>query len=279
MSFFKERQDKVMKRLLCFISLGIMLSVNSYLFAQVVPEKREIKLEVEPGKKTVQSITVENVFGEVVTIKAYLEDFEYQPTYNGTIDFKPLGSTPRSCGKWFSISPELFVVPSKAKQTITYSIDVPQEAKGDYYAVLFFEKSAPPGAMNYTGLNLVTRTGVKIILETPDKVRKATIQGIAINKSAIEGYLLNSGNVIEIGNATFYIMDKESIVSDRGDIQKVYLPAGEKVPFAIKISKKVPQGEHTLFINFDLSDGKALIKEVDFLKGETGIIKILKIRD
>lgn len=268
-----------MKRLLCLISLGIMLSVNSYLFAQVVPEKREIKLVVEPGEKNVQSITVKNISGEVVTIKAYLEDFEYGPTYNGIMDFKPLGSTPRSCGKWVSISPDFFIVPSKEKQTITYSINVPREAKGSYYTALFFEKSVPVGTMNYTGLNIVSRTAVTIILETPDKVRKAAIEGIVVNKSAIGGYLLNSGNVIEIGKATFYIMDNESIISDRGDIQKVYLPAGEKAPFAIKISKKVPQGEQTLFINFDLSDGRALIKEVDFSKDEVGNIKILKIRD
>jgi len=47
----------------------------------------------------------------------------------------------------------------------------------------------------------------------------------------------------------------------------------------VKVSEKVPSGKHTLMINFDAGEGKALIKEVDFSKDKSGALKILAERD
>ena len=268
-----------MKKLyLLFISLVICLSFYSLTYAQVIADKREMKLTIEPGQKFSDTITVENTSNKDITVKAYLEDVGYESPYNELKCCSPLGSTSYSSGKWVSITPDLFIIPKKAKQTITYNVNVPNNAKGGYYNILFLEVT-PNTAVGDKGISLVTRSGFPFFLETKDKKRSGKIEDISIAQDSIKGYLINSGNVILITQGTFYIMDEKGIVSDRGDIAKFYLPPEAKAPFTIKLSNQITKGKYTVVINFDLEEGKTLVKEVDFSKDASGEIKILKVRD
>lgn len=267
-----------MKRWVFFLSLVLCLSFNSFTFAQVSLDKREIKLDIQPGQETKGFIVVNNSSDKDVTLKTYFEDIEYKFPYLGTPSFLPLGSTPQSCGKWINLSPELVLIPAKSKQEVSYSIKVPSTIKGGYYGILWLERVAVP-ITGEKGVSLIIREGCKFFLETPDKIKEGKIDDIAVDKNSIKGDLLNSGNVLLISQGTFYIMNEKNIVSDRGDIQKFYLPEKAKVSFIVKVSKNVTQGKNTLFINFDLGAGKALVKEIDFSKDAAGNLKILKMRD
>lgn len=267
-----------MRKMVFFLATGFFLFISSPVSAQLVLDKRDIKLEVKSGEETSGSITVSNPSNTDVTIKAYFEDLIYTPPYLGSLILAPLDSNPRSCGKWITIPTPMFLVPAKGKQEVGYSIKVPKEAKGGYYAVLLFEKSASP-ISGEKGIGITERAGCIFSLETADKVRKSKIDDIIVGEDAIQGSFSNLGNVILISQGTFYIMGKDGLVADRGVVNKYYLPPGEKVPFTIKVSDKVLPGKYTLVINVDMEEGKTLIKEVDFSKDKTGSLKILAQRD
>lgn len=268
-----------MKKLLIFFSIAaIFLSFNSFVHAQIVPDAREIKLVINPGQETKGSLNLENLSDKDVTIKAYFEDFIYSAPYAGIKKFHPLGTLKRSCGKWISLLPENFILPAKTKQQVSYTIKVPKEAKGGYYGVLFFER-APTGSIGEKGISLVVRTGCSFFLETSDAIRKGEIKDIVADKGAISGSILNSGNVALISEGSFNIIDKKGMIFDRANIKKFYIPEQEQAKFTVNITDKVPAGNLTLVINFDLEGGKPIVKEVDFSKDKAGNLKILKIAD
>ncbi|MFH1458666.1 MAG: hypothetical protein ABIG31_05875 [Candidatus Omnitrophota bacterium] len=267
-----------MKKCIFFLSLGFLLLANSTVFAQLVLDKREIKVGAKRGETVSGSITVSNLYNKDVTLKAYCEDFMYKPPYRGFKTLLPLGSTPRSCGQWITLTTPLFIVPSKGKQEITYTIKVPQDAKGGYYAVLFFEKGGD-AISGEKGVGIKEKAGCAFYLETANKEKKAKIEDIAVSKDGIQGYLVNLGDCLLLSQGSFYAMDDKGIVADRGQIDKYYLPAGEKVLFSAKVSSNVPAGKYTLMINFEMEEGKTLIKEVDFSKDKAGSLKILAVRD
>jgi len=268
-----------MKKILIFLSIvATFLCVNSCTYAQVVPDKREIKLVVNPGQETKGSLILENLSDRDETIKAYFEDFIYSAPYAGIKKFHPLGTLKRSCGKWISIFPENFILPEKTKQQVSFTIKTPKEAKGGYYALLFFERGQA-AASSDKGIGLVVRTGVSLFVETADATRKGEIKEIIVEKGAISGTLLNSGNVVLISQGTFNIIDKKGMIFDRGNIKKFYIPEQEQAKFTVNVTDKLPVGSFTLVINFDLESGKPIIKEVDFSKDKAGNLKILKITD
>lgn len=267
-----------MKKLFFLLNLGVCISFYSLSFAQLSLNKREAKIEIQPGHVVKGSIVVNNSSNKVLLLNAYFEDFTFTSPYdNGAINFLPLGSVPQSCGKWFSILPDSFAIPAKTKQEITYSIKIPNTAKGGYYGMLWFERSAAKSGGK--GVGLVIREGCKFFLETQSNHKEAKIIDISVENGSIKGYLSNTGDVMLIAQYTSYIIDANNIISDRGAIQKYYLPAGEKALFDVKVSKNVLQGKNTLFLNFDLGDNKLLIKEIDFTKDSTGNLKIDKIKD
>ncbi|MFH0827046.1 MAG: hypothetical protein V1923_04070 [Candidatus Omnitrophota bacterium] len=267
-----------MKKSTFFLSGVLFLFFSSTAFAQLVLDKREIKIDAKPGETVSGSVTVSNLYGQAVTLKAYLEDFIYEAPFRGFKTVLPLGSTSRSFGKWVSITTPLFIVPSKSKQEVTYSVKVPQNALGGYYAVLFFEKG--DGAVSgEKGVGIKEKAGCALFLETTNKTKEAKINKLTVLEDRIESSLMNSGDCLLIAQGSYYIMDDKGIVADRGQMQKVYLPAGGEAAFSVKISEKVPSGKYNLVINFDTGEGKTFIKEADFSKDKAGSLKILTQRD
>ncbi len=267
-----------MKKSIFFLSGVLFLFFSSTAFAQLVLDKREFKIEAKPGETVTGAVTVTNLYNKDVTLKAYLEDFVYEPPYRGFKTVRPLGSTSRSFGKWVTLTTPLFIVPAKGKQEITFTIKVPPEAKGGYFAVLFFEKGEG-AVIGEKGVGIKEKAGCALLLETTNSDKRSKIDKIAATGAGIEGTLSNLGDCLLTAQGSYYMMDSKGIVADRGQIEKYYLPQGAGVLFSLKVSENVPSGKYTLMINFDTGDGKALVKEVDFSKDKAGALRILTERD
>jgi hypothetical protein len=267
-----------MKKILLILGMGILLC-HPNAYAQVTLDKGSIKVEAAPGEDVKGSINVANPSDKDITIKAYFQDFIYTSPYDGAMELHTLGTTERSCGKWVTLFPEEFIIPAKGSQEVNYSVKVPKDADGGYNGVLFFEKGIEPSAADKS-IGLILKRGCSFFVETKNKVKTAQIQEIALNpKDNLDGALFNSGNVILIAGGSYYLMDKDSSISDRGDIAKFYLPAKVKAPFVIKLDKKIPEGNYTLVVNFDLGEGKVAVKEIEIVKDETGKLILGKIND
>ncbi len=237
-----------------------------------------MKLNVQPGETVMNSLAVYNTSLEPIPVKVYWEDFIYVPPFDGKKNFLPAGSTDYSLNKWMTFSPTEFTLPANSKKKITYSMKVPQDIRGGYYGVLFFENGVP-NKQAITGVRIVSRVGCLFFVEAKDKTKKAKINNIKVVHNHVAGSFLNSGNVILIPEGVYYFMSKEETVVDRGEIQKLYLPPQAIGTFTLDLPKKLPEGKYTLVITFDLQDGDSVVKEIDFSLDPLGQIKILQERD
>ncbi|MCK5393036.1 MAG: hypothetical protein KAI91_01770, partial [Candidatus Omnitrophica bacterium] len=134
--------------------------------------------------------------------------------------------------------------------TINYTVNAPRDISGGYYGVLFIE-TIPQG--NTQMLRIVTRTGCLFFIETMDSIKKGEICDIIAGENSINLNLKNSGNVVLIPEATYYIMSEEGMVVGRGKIEKCYLPSEKKFPFVIKL-QDILSGNYSIVLTYDLSD-------------------------
>ena len=157
---------------------------------------------------------------------------------------------------------------------------MPESASGGYYAVLFFETSL--GQIEQTSGNrllVLGRIGSLFLVETNNSVKKAEIGGLKAHAGSIDASFKNTGNVLLKAQGTYFIMDTEGMVRDRGKIEDIFIFPGDETHFSIKISPNLDAGEYTLVNNFDLQGGDVLVKEVDIMKHTDSSLEILAVRD
>ncbi len=267
----------MMKKL--YIALGFLFLWNAAAFAQISLDKRQISFEAQAGQTVTGSVTVINNQARDMTMRAYFEDIVFEPPYTGNLDFAPRGSTPYSLGGLADVSLPSFILPAKSRQNVTFSLTLPKDAKGGYYGVLLFEQEGT-GAAAQTSISLVMRDGCRISVEPLDARRQARIDNVAAVGGVIEADVVNSGNVLLEGKASFYLMDSSGIVADRGDISEYMLPAGEKARVSIPAGEKVSSGgTYTVVIDIEMKKGGALVKEVDIIRDPSGALAVAAVRD
>ncbi|MCK5287576.1 MAG: hypothetical protein KAJ79_00815 [Candidatus Omnitrophica bacterium] len=264
------------KKLILYFFYVFSFSVIFPVQAQLTLDKGKISKEVVPGESVSGVITVINSSNVNYRLKAYFQDFEYIPPFDGTKKFLPIGSSKYSCGEWVVFSPQDLVVPPKTKKVINYTVSTPRDISGGYNGVLFME-TIPDDATGQF-LKIVTRTGCLFFIETVGSDKKGKIDNIVAEGNKINFNLINTGNIILMPEATFYIMSEEGMVVDRGKIKKCYLPPEGKFPFVIQLKDDL-SGKYSMILTYDLMDNDLLVKEIDFSKQSSGQINILDVRD
>ncbi len=272
-----------MKRKFLFLILSaVILNVTPLAFAQVTTDKAEVNLIVKPSEKITGSIVLKNTSNKDILVKAYFEDWTYVEPFDGRREPRPLGSTPWSLGGSASVTPSEFILPALGKFPVIYTINVPADAEGGYYGILFLERgSAVPkttGAGREVGLSVKVRTGPLFFLETKNKNKKAKIGDISVVKEGMQGSVLNEGNVLLISKISCHIMNAKGLVVRRVEHQR-YLPPGEEASFTVSLPGDLSPGTYTLLINYAIKESKPLVKEVEFTKDDSGEIKILRQKD
>ncbi|MFA5362140.1 MAG: hypothetical protein WC335_02690 [Candidatus Omnitrophota bacterium] len=268
-----------MKKLIFFLCLNACLNYAAVSNAQISLEPREIKLTVQPGEQRRGTIRVANDSNESLIVKAYFEDLVYPSPFDGTKEFRPLGSTLSSCGEWITVLPSNFVLVPHGKQEVMYTINAPADIKGGYYGILYFEKTGAVQAVEGLRMSLVYRFGSSFYLETPDRDKKAVIEAFVLDKSSLQGDLKNVGDVIVFAKGTYQVMDKDGILILRGDFGNFSLPPKEKITFNIHDIRVTAPGEKAdVIINFDLGNGDLLVGEVEITGDAAGGLKISAVK-
>ena len=137
----------------------VFFIVPSPVYAQLMINKGKIIERVNPGTPIMGTISVHNTKDRPINVEAYMEDFEYIPPYNGKKRFSPAGTTERSISRYINFAPQTFTLPPFGRQEIRYTIRLPQETKGGYYGVMFFEENRAD-QLKATGVRIVTRVDV-----------------------------------------------------------------------------------------------------------------------
>lgn len=246
--------------------------------AQLFLEEGKVVMAVSPGDRVNKTMLVSNTSDKEITVKAYWQDFTYQPPYEGAKAFVPEGSTPFSASKMMSFAPLAFKIPAFGKQKIDYSVNVPPDAKGGYYGVLFFEK-APDEVDARMGVSIVTRVGSLFFIETKDKSKKSEVRDINLKDNKIVGVFHNQGNVVLIPRQTYNVFDKEGLVADRGEIKKIYVPPGASANWELNLPAKMNAGVYSVVLNTDLDDGDLIVNEISISIDTEGHLKIDNIKN
>jgi hypothetical protein len=258
------------KILLCFCLFFFLSSIPS--FAQLKLDNNEIRVEVYAGEAVSADVRVENGTSAPVNVKAYFEDFIFPDPFDGRKQPLPLGSTPHSCGQWISVLPAEFLLQSEKSQKVTCSIQVPPDAQGSYYGVLFFEKASesPSG-----GVGVTVRVGCPFFVNVKGSQPQAEITAQSNKTDALELTIRNSGKTLLVANGSYTVLDEASVAVDRGAIPKVYLPAGEAKLMEV-ILAKVPASEkqYVLAVILNVGGGANIINEIIFTKDNTGRVRV-----
>ncbi len=261
--------------LLCCFFLALLPRLG---FAQLLLEEGKISRSLKSGETVVGKVKINNTTDREVSVKAYWQDFSYTPPFDGNKKFSQAGTLPTSCAGWVNFFPQNFTLKAYEKKEISYNIKFPAEPKGGYYGVLFFE-DVNGQKSEATGLNVVARLGCLFFLETAGTPKHAEVSDITASQNQVSGEFTNKSQIILIPKGIFYMMNNEGVIFDRGEIEALYLPAGEDAPFFITVSDKIPLGTHTLVLTFDLGDGDSIVKEIDFSKKDASSVEILQVRD
>jgi len=269
-----------MKPFLRIITIGAVLAmcVCRIAAAQVFIEDGKVKLSAAPGENVTGTLILHNTSDKDVDMKVYWEDFVYKPPYDGSKDFLPMGTTDSSAADWVTFSTNTLMFGPFAKRTVQYTVNTPDIFDRGHYGVLFFE-NAEKKASAQKGLNVVTRVGCLFFIEPAAKDKTADLKDYVISRDGIDARFVNAGNVILVPDGTFYIIDKEGTVFDRGAMEKIYLPPGKEAPYRISFSRDIVEGEYTAVLTISLEDDDVIVREVDFSKSGPMDLNISDIRD
>jgi hypothetical protein len=242
--------------------------------AQFVIENAKVVLAVSGGERVDDAVTIHNPSKEDVNVRVYWEDFEYIAPYDGSKRFLPAGTMAGSASQWVSFTPQEFKIPAFGKQKIDFTVTVPEGMRGGHYGVLFFEK-VDNGVLTSTGVKVVFRTGALFFIEAKDKTKKADFQDIrGVDGKKIAANFVNQGDVVLIPRTTYYIMDADAYIVDRGDVPALYVPVGTSAPVEVALPANLKAGTYTFVINADLEEGDVAVNEIGFVKDSSGNITI-----
>ncbi len=241
--------------------------------AQVLVEQGKVNLSLAPGQKAADTLTIHNTGSEATDLTLYFEDFRYIPPFRGKKEFFPSGTRDDSCSQWINFYPQALHLPAFANKKINYTVNMPEDASGGYYCVLFMEKTVLDGSQgagqegSSAGLTILSRIGTLFFIEANTRQKEVSVSGVAVSSSAITGQVTNQGDVTLVITPLFYVLDSASGVPvDRGESQKLYVPAGESAEFEIKLPSEMSDGQYLAVVTLDLEDGVSSVSEIEFQK-------------
>ena len=258
---------------IAFVCVICFLSSNAY--AQVMIEQGKVTIRANPGETIVNRLPIHNTSAaNSINLRAYWEDFIYTEPFAGEKDFMAAGTSEYSASRWINFSPLQFTLQPKGSQMISYSIQVPADAKGGYYGVLFLEEGGGKSDGNI-GVSVVTRIGALFFIEVTNSSHKCKVDNVKFADKKFIGNFTNLGDVILIPDATYYILDQEGLVAERGEIKKFYLPPQKTATFDVETGEKLPAGKYTAVFTFDFGGNDNFTYEFDFEKSKDNIISII----
>ncbi|MCM8796860.1 MAG: hypothetical protein NC923_03155 [Candidatus Omnitrophica bacterium] len=222
-------------------------------------DQAKVRLVIAPGKAKAGAIRVYNPTTESRHIKVYLEDWAYLPAFDGTKEFKPAGTTELSCAKWISFVPDDFIIPAFGKQTINYTVRVPQDAKGGHYAVMFFENNLSEQNTPQEGVSVGVAIRIASLFYIEPEgtiIKEAAIQDVKVKKRQggfeVTAKLVNKGNTDIIAKGNFFAMDKNGIVQARGQFNDIYMFGGNTAVLSGVWKNPLPAGDYDLVLSVDI---------------------------
>jgi len=249
-------------------------------------DQSKVKLVIPAGGSRAGDIKVYSQSKEPVKLKVYVQDWRYTLEQDGSKEFLPAGSTKFSSAPWIKFSPAELNIPPYGIGKVNYVVNVPQDAAGAHFAVMFFETGsmpaselAAPGEQQVaSGVGLSIRLGSLIYVEAKDSVKRSVeLTNFSVgnddnNYIVIKSDLKNTGNTYISTEGTYHITDKEGGIFARGQFNETFTFPGDSSQLSTTWKEKIPAGSYDLVLTLDLgkaqeegglSRGPVMLKEAE----------------
>ncbi len=242
------------------------------------------KTSVEPGGSTSGTITILNTSEENIAIMVYTQDWQYKP--DGSKTFRAAGTTPLSCAKWIRIFPKKFQIEAHGRMAVQYTISVPEDARGGYYAVIFSE-SVPlskEGSEGEMTVRFAGRLGTIVYLDVEGTViRKASIESLSVKPPQSNKPLemdisyKNKGNVYIAAKGTLNIIDEEGNIFGREKFGPISTLPGDTRETKVEWLGGLEEGDYLAVITLDIGADEPIVEEREFSISYGGALKRLSV--
>jgi hypothetical protein len=286
---------------------GFLLVICLFLFPLRVEatglsfrlEQSKVRLNINAGESEAGEIKLYSQSREPINLTVYLEDWEYSNS-DGTKTFFAPGSTPLSCAEWIKFSPGTLTIPPYGVGKINYVVNLPEDAVGGHYAVMFFETSAESALggerdrrMVRSGVGIALRLGSLIYVEAKNNTtRSGDFTNFSVKNTGKSNYFSiatlfkNTGNSDITLVGSYHLMTKAGVVQARGEFNKIYTLPGDTGELSAEWKGLLPAGLYDLVMTFNLGKaqeeaktgkGPVVIKESEVEIGTQG--EIIKVGD
>jgi len=164
-----------------------LMNFSAYAIKMNIDPPR-VKLSISPGGTESGYVTVLNYDqNETIHVKVYVNDLVYAP--DGSNDFLPEGTTPWTAADWLKIGPTEFDLGPSDQMKVRYVVEVPEDAKGGRYGVVFFEISPPADELSATtGASINIRLGsIFFVTVKGAESYDVELQGLKVSKPDEDG--------------------------------------------------------------------------------------------
>jgi len=234
-------------------------------------DKSKVRFIIPAGGSQAGVLKVYSQSGDKIKIKVHYEDWAYSYLQDGAKDFYPPSSTPLSCSDWITVNPPEFTLPAYGVQSVNYVVKVPEQARGAYFSVMFFETVFMPVPLGNpispdelrVGTSLNIKLGTLFYVEAQDTVKRqvelknfSVQQDIANRFFSVSLDLKNTSNSDITSRGTFDLIDEKGIVYARGVFNDSYTFPGQEASLTGIWKNLIDSGRYDLIITMDL--GKAV---------------------
>jgi len=270
--------------LLCIIGLCVFFFESTVFGFALNISPPSFHASVKPGGSTSGTVSVYNKSDEDIGILVYTQDWIYNP--DGSKTFLAAGTTPLSCAKWIRIFPKKFKLKAGDKMAVQYTVALPDDAQGGYYAVIFFESVPADVAEQDEGMMIrfSGRLGAIAYLETEGRsTKRGTVKAFSVtppqSNKPLEMRLTfkNEGNVYIGAEGTLNIIDDEGNVFGKEIFGPINTLPGESRETAVQWLCELEEGSYYAIATLDIGTDEPLVKEAEITISSGGAIKSLSV--
>jgi len=176
---WKRRRINVCQALLIGLLIGLNFGFSCPALAFITVSTFHIELEIPAGETNKGSFEVINTGEKRERVRVYLGDWNRD--VNGNNHFYKTGTVSRSLSQWIEFSPREFELEGGQTRKVKFTVSIPKEKKGTYWAIFFVEGELRQVEVEREGQKITfggaARYGIKIYQTDPataDKEGKIT---------------------------------------------------------------------------------------------------------
>jgi hypothetical protein len=230
-----------------------------------------LEMKAAPGQAIATDVTVSNPGTVGYRVSVYAWDMWHDGRNRR---YAPPGTFPQSLAQRLNAAPATFSLAPGQRQQVQITLDIPRDAKGGQYAVVFFEMSGGDSASPAQGpvLAVAGRIGASVIVDTTAAgatIRAGRIEHVGIEPPTTSAPLRVTTEITNDNHTHLRPYGSAVIMRERTPVGRFTLPSALLLPGQRGVlegswSGALKPGDYTLLLTIVSSDGQGETLERPF---------------